>query len=174
MGDTTAPDPQDELAAAVYATLRAIAANQMAGERRNHTLSPTALVHEAYLKLTGDARDNGAFYHAAAEAMRRILIDHARSRGAVKRGGGWRRSVESVEDLAANASSEDVVALDEAFLRLEAQDPRAAEVVRLRFYAGLTVDQAAEALGVSRRSVLRDWEYARAYLLADLGRHESE
>lgn len=156
---------------AVYRQLRAMAQRQMAGERPNHTLSATALVHEVYLKMSGDLTDRGAFYHAAAEAMRRILIDHARARDAAKRGGGQSsrgggraRAFESIDTLADEANPEEVVALDEAFLRLEKDDARAAEVVRLRFYAGLSVDQAAEVLGVSRRSVLRDWMYARAFL----------
>ena len=172
MPEAAPPNPGD-LPSTVYEVLRAIAGRQMAGERAGHTLSPTALVNEAYLRLANDPRRDaqpGAFYHAAGEAMRRILIEHARKRGAVKRGGGWQRAVESVEHLAADAGPEEVVALDEAFVRLETEDPRASEVVRLRFYAGLTVDQAAEALGVSRRSVLRDWEYARAFLLAELER----
>lgn len=173
MGDSHGPQRVDDLSSSVYDVLRAIAARQMSGERAGHTLSPTALVHEAYVKLADVARaDSRAFYHAAGQAMRRILIDHARRRGAGKRGGGW-RAVMSVEGLADRADPQVVVALDEAFVRLEAEDARAAEVVRLRFYAGLSVDQTAEALGVSRRSVLRDWEYARAFLLAELeGRPE--
>jgi len=161
-----------QLADTVYEHLRAIAGAQLRGERRNHTLSPTALANEAYLRLSSDARapahDRSRFLHAAAEGMRRILIDYARRRGAVKRGGGWNRVVESVEQLADEAGEEEIVALDGAFLRLEQEDPRAAAVVRLRFYGGASVDQTAEALGISRRSVLRDWEYARAFLLAAL------
>jgi RNA polymerase sigma factor (TIGR02999 family) len=168
MGDSDGPQRVDDLSSSVYAVLRAMAAKQMSGERAGHTLSPTALVHEAYVKLADVAQaDSRAFFHAAGEAMRRILIDHARKKGAAKRGGGW-RAVASVEGLADQASPDVVVALDAAFVRLEAEDERAAEVVRLRFYAGLTVDQTAEALGVSRRSVLRDWEYARAFLLAEV------
>jgi RNA polymerase sigma factor (TIGR02999 family) len=159
---------------AVYRQLRAMAQRQMAGERPNHTLSATALVHEVYLKMSGDLTDRGAFFHAAAEAMRRILIDHARASGAAKRGGSGNsggsrtNSFESLESLSLDGNSEEVVALDEAFLSLEKDDARAAEVVRLRFYAGLSVDQSAEVLGVSRRSVLRDWMYARAFLRAAL------
>jgi RNA polymerase sigma factor (TIGR02999 family) len=156
----------------VYAQLRAIANVQMNGERAGHTLQATALVHEAYARLAeAGVQWSGpaAFYHAAAEAMRRILIDHARARRTVKRGGG-RHSLEldGVLDLASADDPRQVMALDGAISRLEQEDARAAEVVRLRFYAGLTVDQTAAALGQSRRTVLRDWEFARAWLVDDL------
>jgi RNA polymerase sigma factor (TIGR02999 family) len=144
----------------------------MAGERAGHTLQPTALVHEAYARL---AKEMGArwpgpreFYLAAAEAMRRILIEHARRRGAVKRGGDWTRAALDVADLASEDDCGRLVALDEAILRLEQEDPRAASIVRLRFYAGLSVDRTAEVLGVSRRTALRDWEFARAWLFGRL------
>lgn len=152
--------------------LRAIAARQMLQEQPGHTLQATALVHEVYARLAEAGvrwSGPGAFYHAAAEAMRRILIDHARARATAKRGGGRRAvDIDGVLDLAAADAPEQVVALDGAISRLEGEDPRAAEVVRLRFYAGLTVDQTAAALGQSRRTVLRDWEFARAWLAEDL------
>ena len=161
------------LAAAVYAQLRAIAQKQMQGERRRHTLSATALVDEAYLKLApGGVRpeDKAAFYLAAAGAMRRILIDHARARGADKRGGSWKRleSVEGVGDLASGAEPEDFLALDDAVMRLEKVDPDSAAVVRLRFFAGLSGEQTAEVLRISARQVDREWAYARAFLLKEL------
>ncbi|MBS0198282.1 MAG: RNA polymerase subunit sigma [Planctomycetes bacterium] len=164
----------------VYQNLRAMAQRKMADEKAGHTLSATALVHEVFLKMkpriAGSPVDSSsnvdsehrAFFFAAGEAMRQILIDHARARGAAKRGGGLRREIENVEMLAAEGDSQDVMALDGAFARLEAEDARAADVVRLRFYAGLSVDEAAAVLGVSRRSVLRDWEYARAFLKVEL------
>lgn len=151
----------------LYAQLRAIAQQQMNHERNDHTLQATALVHEAYMRLAkaGIAWSGlGAFYHAAAEAMRRILIEHARKRGALKRGAGRVPRVLNVADLASLDDPGQVLALDDAILRLEVEEPRAGAVVRLRFYAGLTVDQTAAALGQSRRTVLRDWEYARAWL----------
>lgn len=159
----------------VYGVLRTIAQRHMAGERPGHTLSATALVNEAYLKLQGGAQpfapaDRGAFYRAAGEAMRRILIDHARHKKAIKRGGGQVMPFSSLDELAQEASGDEVVSLDDAFVRLEGEDERAADVVRLRFYAGLTVDQTADVLGISRRSVLRDWEYARAYLMTSVQR----
>lgn len=157
----------------IYKVLHAIAARQMAGERRNHTLGATALVHEAFVKLAKQgphALDAAAFYRQAGDAMRHILVDHARRRGAAKRGGGRLLNIENIDDLSETASVADCVALDGAFVRLVREDARAADVVRLRFYAGLTVDQTAEAMGISRRSVLRDWEFARAFLMAELVR----
>ncbi len=162
----------EELLPLVYEQLRKQAQGMMAGERAGHTLSATVLVHEAYLKLVGP-RDvpwtgRGHFYAAAAEAMRRILLDHARVRG--RRGGGGVRLSE-VGDVAAlaEADPEQIVAVDDAVRRLEAEDPEAAAMVRLRFYAGLSVDQAAEALGISARTAARLWTYARAVLFRSLG-----
>lgn len=161
-----------ELLPLVYAELHAAARRLMSCERRNHTLQPTALVSEAYLRLSKvlgaewpGPRD---FYLAASEAMRRILIEHARRRGAVKRGGDWTRAALDAVDLASDEEGERLTALDEAILRLEEKDPRAAAVVRLRFYAGLDVDRTGEVLGLSRRTTLRDWGFARAWLLRDL------
>jgi RNA polymerase sigma factor (TIGR02999 family) len=138
----------------VYQQLRAIAKQRMAGERHDHTLQATALVHEAYVKLVGDGGQvnwsgRAAFFKAAAEAMRRILIDHARTRGRVKRGGSSgggdqaaKRVPLSVLDLAADSDGEDILALDEAICRLEEADPEVASVVRLRFFAGLTAPRS--------------------------------
>jgi RNA polymerase sigma-70 factor (ECF subfamily) len=161
----------------VYAQLHAAARRMMAGERANHTLQPTALVGEAYARLAKDLAADWPgpreFYLAAAEAMRRILIEHARKRGATKRGGGWTRAALDVVDLASEENCGVLLALDEAILRLEQEDPRAASVVRLRFYAGLSVEATADALGLSRRTVLRDWEYARVWLFRELGAQNS-
>jgi RNA polymerase sigma factor (sigma-70 family) len=181
---------QSALLNEVYAQLRAIAHNAINLERPGHTLQATALVHEAYLRMlgSGDAGTSGGepaadasppqawsdrrhFYRAAAEAMRRILIEHARMRGATKRGGNLKRTLLNVCELAANDNPAEIVAIDQAILRLDAMDPTAAEVVRLRFFAGLSVEQAAMAMGISERTVRREWTYARAKLFRLL--HES-
>ena len=152
----------------VYGQLRAVAERALAAERPGHMLQATALVHEAYLKLV-DGREvpwanRAHFYTAAAEAMRQILLDHARAAGRVKRGGG--RPVQALTDVAALATgdSDELVRFDEAFRRLEAESPDAAAVVRLRFYSGLSVEHTAAALGVSSSSVDRRWAFARAWL----------
>ena len=166
--------PAAALLPLVYEELRELARRRMASERDGHTLQATALVHEAYLRLVG-GEDAGRwagrahFFHAAAEAMRRILIDHGRQRGQVKRGGGRRRVPLSVEHLAAEGDFEEIVALDDALSRLERENPDVAAVVRLRFYAGLSVEETAEALGLSARTVNREWTYARAWLFRQLG-----
>lgn len=161
----------DQLLPLVYEQLRKAAQLDLAGEAQAQTLSATALVHEAYLKLVGPREvpwaNRGHFYAAAAEAMRRILIDHARKRG---RRGGPALALSEVRDLAAlvSADSERILAVDEALGRLEQDDPQAAALVRLRFYAGLSVDEAAQALGMSPRTAARLWIYARAVLYRDL------
>jgi RNA polymerase sigma factor (TIGR02999 family) len=167
----------DRLLPLVYDQLRRAAELSLAHERSGHTLSATALVHEAYVKLVGPREVAWAgrahFYAAAAEAMRRILIDYARARGRQKRGPGP-MAVEgfsallSVADLASDAHSGEIVRLDEAVRRLEAEDPDVAQVVRLRFYAGLTGEETASALGRSPATVDRDWSWARAWLFRQL------
>ncbi len=159
----------DELLRLVYEQLRHIARNRMAGERREHTLRATELVHEAYLKLgrqmeERDWQSRGQFFAAAAEAMRRILIDHARRRGAQSRQGKREKVPLSVVDLAEEADPQSILAVEDAILKLEAEDARLGRVVRLRFYAGLSIDETARALDLSRRTVHRDWTYARAWL----------
>jgi RNA polymerase sigma factor (TIGR02999 family) len=157
----------EELLPLVYAQLRAAAQRCLAGEAPGHTLQATALVHEAYIKLAGPReiawQNRGHFYAAAAQAMRRILVDHARARGA--RGGrGVRLSaLPDVQALAAG-DPEQILAVDRALTRLESDDPEAAALVRLRFFGGLSVDHAAMALGISPRSAARLWKYARASL----------
>lgn len=166
----------DRLLPLVYDQLRKAAQAQMNAERGDHTLSATALVHEAYLKLVGPREVNwksrAHFYAAAAEAMRRILIDHARARGRQKRG-PVPAAMESVSamlcvaDLASDHADQ-IVRLDEAVRRLEAEDPDVAQVVRLRFYAGLSGDETASALGKSPATIDRDWSWARAWLYRQL------
>jgi RNA polymerase sigma factor (TIGR02999 family) len=168
-----APRAAEELLPLVYEQLRELARHRMADERAGHTLQATALVHEAYLRIIGDKgagwASRGHFFHAAAEAMRRILIEHARGKGRLKRGGDGRRVPLGLVDLATEGDPTEILALDEAVRRLEVCSPDVAAVVRLRFYAGLSVEETAETLGISPRSVKRDWAYARAWLFQQLG-----
>jgi RNA polymerase sigma factor (TIGR02999 family) len=148
----------------VYDELRKLAAD--------HTLSATALVHEAYLRLVGDQHFEGRahFFAAAAEAMRRVLVDHSRNRARLKRGGGKNQiDLDRLTDPAA-ATDEDLLALDEALDRLARRYPQAAEIVKLRFFAGMTLDEAAETMGLSLRTANRHWAFARAWLAAALAR----
>ncbi len=167
-GDRTAAD---RLLPLVYEQLRKAAQRRLAGEAAGQTLSATALVHEAYVRLIGPRKlpwaGRGHFYAAAAEAMRRILVDRARSR---RRGGGRPVSLNEIGDVAAlaEADAEKILAVEAAVARLEADDPDAAAVVRLRFFAGLSVDDAAKVLGSSPRTVARLWAYARAALYREL------
>ena len=154
----------------VYDELRKLAEARMANEPPDQTLQPTALVHEAYLRLIGPADENlwenrGHFFAAAAEAMRRILVDAARRKQTEKHG-GLRRRVE-VPDLAVppEVADDDLLALDEALARFAAEDPVAARVVELRYFAGLSIEAAAAVLGLSRATAYRHWSYARAWLL---------
>lgn len=167
------PDALQELLGVVYDELHAIAARQFRGEKKDHTLQATALVHEVYLKLLGGAsiewQSRAHFFRAAAEAMRRILIDYARKRGSAKRGGGRRAIPLSAIDLADEHSLDDVIELDEALGRLATEDPQAADIVRLRFFAGLSAAEAAEVLNISERTLMRDWAFARARLFELLG-----
>jgi len=166
----------------VYEELRAVAHARMRGERRNATIQTTELVHETYLRLRPANDEEWAsraqFFAAATEAMRRILIDRARARSRRKRGGDaegkpLRRvalKLEEVAQLADDRDPETILALDEAIDRLGRRDERAAQVVRLRFYAGLSVDEVAEALGTSVRTVLRDWAFARVWLFTEMSK----
>ena len=174
-GDPQAPS---QLLDIIYEHLRAIARARMAGERRGHTLQATGLVHEAYLRLLGraDVQWTGRehFFRAAAEAMRKILIDYARVRNADKRGGGKAAlSISGVADLAADVDPSGILALDDAILRLERVDAQAAAIVRLRFYAGLNEHEVAESLGASERTVRRDWAFARGWLRDALWREDT-
>ena len=166
----------DALLPHVYEQLRRIARRRMNAERPDHTLQATALVHEAYARLVGNEEltwdSRGHFFIAAAEAMRRILIEHARSNARKKRGGPQRRrlslSIADVADLAATEKPEEIIALDDALRRLQLQRPRVARIVELLFFAGLTVDETAQTLGVSPRTVDLDWAFARAWLYKEL------
>jgi RNA polymerase sigma factor (TIGR02999 family) len=153
----------------VEARLRRLAAGRMRGERADHTLRPTELVNEAYLRIgRGDAAwsNRAHFYGAAVEAMRRILTEHARQRAARKRGGDMNRVTFEDLEVAVDEPDTDVVALDETIRVLESEDPRLADVVRLRYFGGFTIEETAELLGVSAATVKRDWTYARARLIA--------
>jgi RNA polymerase sigma factor (TIGR02999 family) len=164
------PHAAAELLPLVYDELRKLAAAHLADEKPGQTLQPTALVHEAYLRLVGPVPDQhwggrAHFFAAAAEAMRRILLDAARRKGRRKRGGGMaRRDLDGI-DPAAPESSDDLLALDEALAELATADPQAAVLVKLRYFAGLTVPQAAAALGVSPRTADFLWAYAKSWLL---------
>jgi RNA polymerase sigma factor (TIGR02999 family) len=152
----------------VYAELRRLAAMRLAHERPGQTLEPTALVHEAYLRLVGDAechwQNRAHFFAAAAESMRRILIDRARGRKRLKRGGDGQKLALQDVCLSYEMPSDDLLALDEALEKLQAEDPVKAQLVKLRFYGGLTAEQAAQATGISRATADRYWRYARAWL----------
>jgi RNA polymerase sigma factor (TIGR02999 family) len=164
---------QGQLVDLVYAEMRRIAARHLRLERAGHSLQPTALVHEAYLRLFGqatlDCEDHSHFYAVASQTMRRILVDHARKRGAAKRGALANHvNLEGVQ-LATLESCHNMIALDEALTRLAAWDQRLCRVVELRFFAGLTEEEVAKVLGVAVRTVKRDWVAARAWLNSQLG-----
>lgn len=159
-----------ELFPLVYEELRNLAQVKMAQERVGHTLSGTALVHEAYLRLVGQQKFEGVghFFAAAAEAMRRILVNHARDRKRLKRGGDLKRvHPESLSDLA-SASDDDLIGLDESLEQLAKEYPQAADIVKLRFFVGMTLSECAEALEISQRTADRQWAFARAWLFEAL------
>jgi RNA polymerase sigma factor (TIGR02999 family) len=166
------PHAAEQLLPLVYAELRKLAAQKLAQEKPGQTLQATALVHEAYLRLV-DAKaqhwnSRGHFFAAAAESMRRILIERARSKAREKRGGGWQRVDFEELDVTTSISPGQLLALDEALARLAALDHLAGELVKLRYFAGLDLEQAAEALGVSTATAYRHWAYARAWLCSEL------
>jgi RNA polymerase sigma factor (TIGR02999 family) len=169
-GDTQAAD---DLLRALYDELRHVAAARLAGERAGHSFQPTELVHEAYLRLVKPEglpgwNSRGHFFTAAAEAMRRILIDHARQRKSQKRGGDFVRVDLADELIPDDHKAERLLALEEALAGLEEKDPQKAALVKLRFFAGFTIDQAAEVLGVSTTTADRWWAYGRAWLKAEM------
>jgi RNA polymerase sigma factor (TIGR02999 family) len=165
-GDSRA---SDELLPLVYDELRKLAAHKLTHERPGQTLQATGLVHEAYVRLVGNANDvewsnRGHFFAAAAEAMRRILVESARSKGRIRRGGKLKRVDLDSQLLVSNDPDRDLLALDEALDQLAAEEPEAAEVVKLRYFASLTIEETAAALELSVRTVNRHWAYARAWL----------
>ena len=183
------PESAEALLPRVYDQLRRLARQYMAQERADHTLQATALVHEAYVRVVGsggggriDWRNQAQFFHAAAEAMRRILIERGRQRKQLKRGGGGASAPDGAPpppprqriplgavNLAVDMDGDEFLALDDAISRLQKESPDVAAVVRLRFYAGLGVEETAQVLGVSPRTVNREWTYARAWLYRQLG-----
>jgi RNA polymerase sigma factor (TIGR02999 family) len=167
----------DQLIPLVYSELRAIASRHMRSERASHTLQTTALVHEAFLRLVDQHsttwQNRSHFLSVAARAMRRILVDHARRRQAHKRGGGEAAiSLDQVAGEVAGASGHplDVAAVDDALVRLAELDARQAQTVELRFFGGLSVEETAEVVGISPATVKRDWQFAKAWLMRELGR----
>ena len=174
-GDPKAPE---QLLPLVYEELRRLAAHRFVQEKPGQTLQATALVHEAYLRLVGSDghgppwSGRGHFFAAAAEAMRRILVDPARHKGSQRQGGDFQRVELAAVDPALPSNQLDVLAVDEALQQLAAQDPRAAELVKLRFFAGFTVAEAAETLGVSVATAENDWAYAKSWLKLQLSTNE--
>src|SRR5262249_25914837 len=168
-----------ELLPLVYEELRKLAAQRLAQEKPGQTLQATALVHEAYLRLV-DGKESqqwngrGHFFAAAAEAMPRLLVDQARQKRSQRRGGEFRRIELSAIEPAVRPKSLDILALDEAVQQLSAKDARAAELVKLRFFAGLTVAEAASALGVSVATAENDWAYAKSWLKLQLSKHDED
>ena len=165
----------DDLMPIVYADLRQVAAGYMRREAAGHALQPTALVHEAYVRLVDQKqvkwRNRAHFFGVAAVLMRRILVDHARRRQAEKRGGDWERVTLAGDEVATDTHKEiDVLALDEALERLAQFDPQQERIVELRYFGGLTIDETAEVVGISAATVVREWTIAKAWLRADLSR----
>ena len=172
------PCAAEKLLALVYSELRLLAARKLAQEKPGQTLSATALVHEAYLRLFGELSEGdidpqhwdnrGHFFAAAAEAMRRILIENARRKKRLKHGGGRQRVDLLDRDLAIHDSPDELLELDEALVKFTLEDPMAAQVVQLRVFTGLSIEQVAEVLGCSRATAFRHWGYARAWLQCEL------
>ena len=171
------PSAADKLLPLVYEELRKLAAQKMTQEKPGQTLQATALVHEAYLRLAGidkaqhwDSR--GHFFAAAAEAMRRIMVERARCKRRVRHGGNFKRTTIDSGIAELPSSTEDLLALDEALTRFEAESPEKAQLVKLRFFAGMTIPQAAELLNISHATAERHWTYARCWLRAELDEND--
>ena len=167
----------EQLLALVYSELKRIAVQKMAGEAPGNTLQPTALVHEAWMRLAGDGdvpfENRAHFFSAAAEAMRRVLVDSARRKKATRRGGGAPREEFDEHFLVQDAQSEELLAVDESLDLLAREDPAAANLVKLRYFVGMTMDEAAATMGVPLRSAERSWAYARAWLRRQIGKQLS-
>lgn len=170
------PPSHEELLVRVYDELRRVAANYLRSERVDHTLQPTALVHEAYMRLvTQDSvswRSRDHFVTVAAQMMRRVLVDHARKHTRNKRGGGLKLAIADVDGVT-QAEGEDVVALDDVLQRLSSRYPQKGRVVELRFFGGLSIEETARVLQISESTVERDWKFARAWLARELNRGAS-
>ncbi len=168
------PKATDELLPLVYTELRRLAAYKLAQEQPGQTLQPTALVHEAWLRLGGSDgqpwQNRAHFFAAAAEAMRRILVENARRKARLRHGGGLRRVTLEGLDVAATAADDQLLAVSEALDKLAAHDPEGAELIKLRFFVGLPNIEAAEVLGIPERTAKRRWAYARAWLHEELSR----
>lgn len=168
----------DRLMPLVYEELRRLAGHYMRGERTGHTLQTTALVNEAYLRLVDHKniqwQNRAHFFAVAAQAMRRVLVDHARSRGYAKRGGSSHRVTFDEGALISQPQDPDLLALDEALSRLSAIDPRKAQIVELRYFGGLSVEETAEVLNVSAVTVMREWSKAKAWLFRELSPETSD
>jgi RNA polymerase sigma factor (TIGR02999 family) len=166
----------DKLLPAVYEDLRQLAAQKLSRESPGHTLQATALVHEAYLRLKGDAQGNWNgrthFFAAAAEAMRRILVENARRKHRLKRGGDLHRVELDEAIVSIEGPSEDIIALDQALTELADVEPTIADLVKVRYFGGLTLEQAAELCGISRRTATRHWTFARAWLYRRIARQQ--
>ncbi|UCC97945.1 MAG: sigma-70 family RNA polymerase sigma factor [Phycisphaerales bacterium] len=164
----------DELLPLVYEELRVLAAQRLSQEPPGQTLQATALVHEAYIRLVGAECRNWSgrnhFFMAAAEAMRRILIESARRKKSLKHGGGHRRVGFDAAAAAPGGNPEELIALDDALAKLAAEDPAKVDLVKLRYFAGLSIDQASEVLGISRATAIRHWSFARAWLFDYIGK----
>jgi len=165
------PEDRDRLADLVYEELRRIAGNIMSGERPGHTLQPTVLATEAWMNLTDGTNRNwqnrAHFFAVAARAMRRVLVNYSRRKRSLKRGGAMQR-IEFADALPGSGELDDILALDQALTRLEGQDARQCRIVEMRYFGGLTEEETAEVLGISLRTVKREWQVARAWLFAEL------
>ena len=166
------PKAAEELLPLVYDELRKLAAFKLAQQPPGQTLQPTALVHEVYLRLLGNGnnswQDRKHFFAAAAEAMRHLIVDRARRKATARHGGGWRRLDLDKVVIASNTSDENILLVSEALEKLATHDPASAELVKLRFFGGLTFSQAAEVMGISERTAQRFWAYARAWLFREI------
>jgi RNA polymerase sigma factor (TIGR02999 family) len=172
--DNGDPQAAEQLLPLVYDELRILAAQRLAQEKPGQTLQATALVHEAYLRLVDVAKvqswdSRGHFFAAAAESMRRILVEAARKKQRLKRGGGFQRIDLDAPEVSVDEPPDDLVALDDALVKLAQKHPDRAAVVKLRYFAGLSIDETAQALGISSSTVDRHWTYARAWLYREMG-----
>jgi RNA polymerase sigma factor (TIGR02999 family) len=172
------PSAAEQLLPLVYEELRCLAAAKLANEKPGHTLQATALVHEAYIRLVDSEKaqkwdSRGHFFSAAAEAMRRILVERARKKKSLQRGGDRNRvELDAVEPAISSLGCDDLLDLDQALTRLEAKDPRKADLVKLRFFTGLSAEQAASALGISVSTAEKNWRYARCWLRVEMSGNE--